>query len=253
MINIKNVSVEVGGRTIIRSVNALVPEGKVTCIIGPNGAGKSTLLKALSKLLGYRGSILIDGHELSKTPRRALTRLLFYVQPINAPQALNLTVLDALMIAQHGLSTGFLDRKESYNKAINVARELGFEHLLLRRIDELSAGELQRVVLALGLIRQPKYIFFDEIDLHVDVGFKRKLVHLINSWKLERTIILTTHDLAFGTIVGDHFILMNRGEILYQGPIDGLISRISIVENVFNAKVLTFSLNGRQIMLPVYI
>lgn len=253
MINIRNVYVEIKGQRILKNIDGLIPEGKVTCIIGPNGAGKSTLLKTLSKLIGYKGSILIDGCELSKTPIKALSRLLFYVQPINTPQALNLTVIDTLMIAQYGLSTGFLDKKVFYDRAIKAAKELDFEHLLFRKIDELSSGELQRVVIALGLVRQPKYILFDEIDLHVDVGFKRKLVQLINKWKNDRTIVLTTHDLAFGTSVGEHFILMNRGEILYQGSINGLISRINLVEDIFNAKVVAFNLDGKQVMLPVYV
>lgn len=253
MIKVNDVNVEIKGQLILKNINVFIPEGKVTCIIGPNGAGKSTFLKTLSKLVGYDGSILIDGYELAKTPTKVLSRLLFYIQPINVPQALNLTVIDTLMIAQYGVFTGFFDKKECFDRATKVAAELGFNHLLHRKIDELSSGELQRVVLAIGLVRQPRYMLFDEIDLHVDIGFKRKLVKLINGWKAEKTIVLTTHDLAFGTIVGEHFVFMNKGEVIYQGSIDGLISQREAIEEVFNIRVLTIDLNGKTLLIPTYI
>ncbi|MEM1862088.1 MAG: ABC transporter ATP-binding protein [Desulfurococcaceae archaeon] len=252
MINVKSLTVKYGDFTALNDITLSIPENKATCILGPNGAGKSTLLKTIAKLVDYRGCLYLDGLEVSKTPIKTIARLVSYVQPIDTREFMGLTVRDVLLIAQYPVTTGFIESSFHLERAITVLKQLGSDKLIHRKLNELSSGELQRVVLAIGLVKNPKYLLFDEIDLHIDIGFKKSLVKLIRVWSRDKTVVFTTHDLVFGTSIGDYFILLDQGRVVYIGESEDLINNVELVEKVFNAKIITYRYGERYILIPIY-
>lgn len=252
MITLKNVTIKYKDLVAIDNIDLTIPSNRATCILGPNGAGKSTLLKSIAKIVGYQGCLYLDGLEVSKTPIKTIARLVSYVQALSTSEFLNMTVRDVLMVAQYPVSTSFIEKESNIERALNVLKQLGSEKLFSRKLSELSSGELQRVALAAGLVKNPSYLLFDEVDLHVDVGFKRSLVKLIKDWSRDRTVVFTTHDLIFGSTVGDYFVLLDRGRVIQAGEAEVLINNIEVVEKVFNAKIIVYELYGRSILIPVY-
>lgn len=252
MIVLKNITVKYGDLDALNNVNVVIPNGKATCILGPNGAGKSTLLKSIAKLAGYKGLLYLDGLEVSKTPIKTIARLVSYVQAMNTSEFLGLTVRDVLMIAQYPVTSGFIERRTSIEQALRILKQLDSEKLFDRKLGELSSGELQRVALATGLVKNPTYLLFDEVDLHVDVGFKKSLVKLIKNWSIDRTVVFTTHDLIFGSTAGDYFILLNRGRVVYIGDSNELINNVGIVEKTFNTRVTVYKYQDKNLLIPIY-
>lgn len=252
MIALKNITVRYGDLEALNNIDVAIPSDRATCILGPNGAGKSTLLKSIAKLVNYKGCLYLDGLEVSKTPIKTIARLVSYVQAMDTSEFLGLTVRDVLVIAQYPVTTGFIERSNDIEQAINILKQLDSEKLINRKLSELSSGELQRVALAIGLVKKPKYLLFDEVDLHVDVGFKKNLAKLIKNWSIGRTVVFTTHDLIFGSTAGDYFILIDHGRIMYVGDPNGLISNIDIVEKIFNTKILVYKHHDRNLLIPTY-
>ncbi len=253
MIKTISLTVKYRDKRVLENIDLFIKPRTITCILGPNGAGKTTLLRAIAKLIKYHGSIYIDGFEVSKTPLKTIARLLSYVESIKTTEFLNMTVIDALITAQYPVSKGFFEKKDCFNKAFEVMDQLDLANYAYRKLSELSSGELQRVALAIGLVKNPEYLLFDEIDLHIDIGFKKKLIELLRKWSISKTIVLTTHDILFATITGEYFIVLNNGKTIYNGDRNGLIEKKELLEEVFNTRIIKLEYCGKPVLISMYI
>jgi len=253
LISIRDLTVEYrGGHRGIEKVSIKIPTDRVTCIIGPNGAGKSTLLKAIAKIVPYNGYVYLDGLEVSSTPLKTVSRMVSYASQIHSHELLSLSVLEALLVSRYPVSKGFVEGAEDYRSVYNIAREMMIEHLLERRIAELSSGELQRVIIAMALAKDPRYLLFDELDAHVDVGVKAMLSKLIKKWSINKVVVFTTQDILFGVTNGDYFILLDRGRVVFTGNKKDLLSRLGIIEKVYHVKIARYKYSDLDLIVPIY-
>ncbi len=253
MIVIKRMYSGYGDHMVLKNINLDITDRGVTCIIGPNGAGKTTLLRTIIGMLGYKGSIVIDGRELTSYTRRELSRKISYSSQIDIVELLPLTVREALLTARYPVSRGFWEDREDYEAVERVARMLNIEDLIDRRLQELSMGELQRVTIALSLVKNPKYILLDEPDAHIDIGYKSSLIKLLRSIGREKSVVLSTHDILFAYLVGDNIVLIDNGEIVYRGSRNKLLSAIDMIEKVYGAKIAVFEYGDEKYLTPIYI
>jgi len=242
-----------GGFKALNNVTVRIPSNKVTCILGPNGAGKTTLLRTIAKMLSFKGSILIDGFEVARTPLKTIARLVSYASQLYVHELLSLTVEEALLTARYPVSRGFLESREDYAVVERVSRELKINHLLKRKLSQLSSGELQRVVLALALVKEPRILLFDELDAHVDIGVKSILAKLVHKWASGRAVVFTTHDVLFGSSIGEYFIVIAGGRVLYAGDLDGLIERLDDLKEVYGAEISAVEVSERKLLIPRYV
>ncbi len=210
MIEFKNLSVNLGGVSILESVTANLPMGSSTAIVGPNGAGKTTLLLALLGEIPYSGEIKYSG--------AAKPRIGYVPQKLFFDREIPLTVLEflALGLQRRPLWLGVASR------VVRVASELlglvNATDLISRRLGALSGGELQRVLLAKALARDPELLILDEpaagVDLHGEMIFCELLERLRNERKY--TQLMVSHDLATVSHHADHVICLN-GEVITEG------------------------------------
>ena len=189
----RGIRVSFGGPQVLADVDLTVSRGEVVSLVGPNGSGKTTLLRALLGLIRPdAGTVwLRPGIRVGYMPQR-LT-----VEPV-----LPLSVRRFLELA----------RRCSPARIERVLDEVGAKHAVDYPLQTLSGGELQRVLLARALVREPDLLVLDEPVQGVDLSGQAELYGLIGRIRLERTcgVLMVSHDLNLVMAATDEVICLNH-------------------------------------------
>jgi zinc transport system ATP-binding protein len=230
-------SVKAGDVSILEDINAHVPKGECTAIIGPNGAGKTTLLLALLGEIKYSGNIRFNS---GSHPHKI--RIGYVPQRFSFDRGIPITVVEFLSmgIQKKPFWLGISRRmKESAAELLYLVKA---EHLLKRRLGALSGGEMQRVLLALAVQREPEILILDEPDAGVDVQGGQVFCHLLEHLRIEKgfTQLMVSHDLGMVAYHASHVICLNK-KVVAEGPPRDIINKDILLE-IFgpHTGVLTF-------------
>jgi urea transport system ATP-binding protein len=217
MLQLSNIKVSYNGSLILRGVNLTVPERSLVCLMGRNGVGKTTTLKTIVGLVKPdTGSVKLDGAELLGLPPDACARRGIGYVPQGRDIFPHLTVWENLKIGLvvHGVKdTGPVER---VLELFPILKEF-----LQRKGGVLSGGQQQQLAIARALLTDPRILILDEptegiqpniIDLIGDT-----LVKIKHEGKI--SILLVEQYLDFCLSVGDSFYIMDRGEVVAEGPI----------------------------------
>jgi ABC-2 type transport system ATP-binding protein len=210
----------------VKDLSFSLKQGEIVGFLGPNGAGKTTTMKILSGILHPTSG---DVRVLSHDPRRRESALLRQIamvrgsRPIAGPG--ELTVLDSLRFQQLIYEVP----GEEFNRNLDELRALlNLDPLLDRQIRALSLGERMRAGLAMSLIYRPRILFLDEPTLGLDVTAVGMIREFISRYSVQTgaTILLTSHYMADVESLCKRIVLINEGELRYDGHIDGLASTL---------------------------
>jgi branched-chain amino acid transport system ATP-binding protein len=162
VLSLRDLTVERGGRPVVRDVSIEIPAGEVTALLGPNGAGKSSLVLAVGGVLRPRaGSVLLQGRDLAGRRPERIRQAGIAIVPEGRRLLTELTVEDNIRVATYAMPR---DQVQAGRKwALELFPEL--ERRLSARARTLSGGEQQMVVLAQALVSQPRYMLIDELSL----------------------------------------------------------------------------------------
>lgn len=235
---IDDLSVKFGGSIILDKVNLHVNCGEVVGVVGPNGAGKTTLLRTILGEIPYQGKITfqIEG-SVSKKPKIGYVpqKLQF---DLGSP--ISVTDLVASAISHQPIWAGV--SKDISEKVKGVLSLFSAEHLLKRRIGELSGGELQRVLLAIAMTPEPELLLLDEPASGVDVKGLSLFYRIVDDLrkKYDIAVILVTHDLAGVSSYVDRLILLNRS-VIAEGEPEEVLSDEKLIK-AFGASLWNISL-----------
>lgn len=203
-VSLQNVSVVLAGNIILNKISAQIPPGESTSIIGPNGAGKTTLLLALLGQIPYTGLVRYTG--------KTSPRIGYVPQRISHDPGMPLTVLEYLVLnlQRFPLWLGIADKHKKY--ALELLESVKCDHLLNRRLGTLSGGELQRVLLASALSRNPDLLVLDEPTAGVDLNGSELFRQILEELRHERkfTQIMVTHNLGSVAKNATHVICLNK-------------------------------------------
>ncbi len=250
-----------GDITALSGVNFKAKKGEVTIVLGPNGAGKTTLLMHLNGLLKpLKGVVKIFGKEIryDRKSLMELRRTVGYIFHNPDDQIIAPTVWQDVAFAPMNLGLKNVD--EVVDRAL---RWMGIEHLKDRLCNTLSDGEKRRVAIAGVLAMDPKIVIMDEPTAGLDGFGVKELVEIIERLKREKkTVIISTHDLSFANEVGDYFVVMFEGRIVYEGdfvPNDvarrfglrGVYGRLIVNESSSNTPELALieALKGKKVVI----
>jgi ABC-2 type transport system ATP-binding protein len=207
-----------GGREAVSNVSFNLSKGEVLGFLGPNGAGKSTTMKMLTgNLAPSFGSVKICGIDMIENPKDA--KALIGYLPEMRPLYKELTVDEYLTIAArlHRVSSGAI------KKAVESAKErCGLSHMSKRLIENLSNGYQQRVGIAQAIIHNPMVVILDEPTVGLDPIQIRDIRALIREVGSERSVIISTHILPEVEMVCDHVQIIDKGKLVFNGPIEVL-------------------------------
>lgn len=229
MIRVEGLSFAYGRTPVLQDVNLEIRQGEILGIVGPNGCGKSTLLKLLRGQLSPRqGSIRWQDRELSRYPRRALARLVGVVTQ-GAPVHFPFPVRELAMMGRYARQTGWWGPSAADVRAVERALAVTDTlHLAERPASDLSAGELQRVLLARALAQETPVLLLDEASSHLDLDHRLEMAELLIRLNRDRgvTIVQVSHDLELAAETSQRILLMDA---------DGNCVAIGSPGEVFNA------------------
>ncbi|MFQ5354971.1 MAG: ABC transporter ATP-binding protein [Mariprofundaceae bacterium] len=245
---VENISLSRGHRQLIRELSFSLIPGQITVVLGPNGAGKSSLLLALAGLLPYdAGSILLQGNPLDRMNRRQIAGLVAWQGDMPSVE-FGLTVSQRLQLARdHGLS------KEEGNAMEETCALLEIEHLLQRKLGDLSAGERQRTELAATVVRETPLWLLDEPVVHLDLKHQKIWFSLMRHYARAGKAMLTVlHDVQQACTVADEAILIFADGCTRFGSADAMLTA-EILEELYQTPLSQFAdASGRKIIIPSY-
>lgn len=224
------------GDKALKSVSLEVPDGQVMALIGPSGAGKSTLIRCVNRLVEpTSGKIYLGDKELSGLNQGQLRRARRRMGMIFQEYALveRLTVMENVLTGR----LGYVPFWRSYfrkfpqsdiDEAFRLLSRVGLDHMVDKRADELSGGQRQRVGICRALIQNPELLLVDEPTASLDPKTSRQIMRLICELCKERGLaaIINIHDVLLAQMFAERIVGLQLGEIVYDGPPDGLTSDV---------------------------
>ena len=221
-------TVELGGRVVLRGVEAEVGAGELVVIVGPNGAGKTTLLRALAGLIAPSAG---DDPHASATIRRAIARRVIARDLAYLPQQYELAfpfvVEEVVLLGRYAHQRGLgLASPADRDAARAAMTACDVTALAARRFDELSGGEARRVILAQALCQGAQCLLLDEPTAGLDPAHARSVFALVRArCDGGATAVVVTHDLDLALRYGGTMWLVADGCLAARGaPADVLAS-----------------------------
>lgn len=247
MLEVENISYSYGNKDVLKDVNFSLGEGEILFIIGPNGSGKTTLLKCLNRILKPEGAIFVEKLDLSKLSQKEIAKKFGYVP--QRGEISFLTVFDAILLGRKPYITW-----EASKRDIKIVEEtikmLKIEHLALRKLNELSGGELQLVLIARAFAQEPKYLLLDEPTNNLDIRNQIEVMRLIRNAVKEKRIsaIVTVHDINLALNYAEKVLVLKDGKIFAFGGKESINEEVLSAVYGIRAEILKY--DGRILFVP---
>ena len=245
-ITCKNMSAGYGKNKILSDINLVINPGEKVFIGGANGSGKTTLLRVLSGLIPHEGEVLIDGKEVSSMRRKDIAKLIALMPQTNEiyfPYTVNETVLLGTY-ATSGNSLFGTDPKAA-QFAIKCMEDCGVLEFKDRHLDELSGGQLQRVLLARTFAQGSPFLFLDEPGNNLDIKYRAELCDKLNSWAagktgdIDNTLVAVFHDLEQARRCCTRAVMLKDGRIVFDGDINDAM-KPEMLMNIYDFDVASY-------------
>lgn len=239
IIELKNVTMNFDGETILDNINLKIKDKTFVTLLGPSGCGKTTTLRLIGGFLKPdSGSILFDGKDITNSPP--------FKRPLN-------TVFQRYALFPHlnvfenisfGLKIQKLKKDEILSRVNNLLKVVNLEGYGKRDIDKLSGGQQQRVAIARALVNYPKVLLLDEPLGALDLKLRKEMQEELKNMqkKLKTTFIYVTHDQEEALSMSDMVVVMNEGEIqqigtpqdIYNEPQNAFVADFIGQSNIIN-------------------
>lgn len=250
MLKVDNLSFgyEKGKKNILNNISFELDQGQFLAILGNNGAGKSTLMKCINRISQPQsGSVTIDGTDISQLNRKELAQKIAYVSQNNHPT--HTLVYDAIMLGRKPyIKWGITQNDEKVvEKVMNM---LNLNEFATRYLDELSGGEVQKVMLARALAQEPKYLLLDEPTSNLDPNNQHEMLHVISKIRNDENIgaAIIIHDLNHAMSHCDKFLFLKDSKVYSFGGVETVTAES--IGDVYNLRADIITHKGYRIIVP---
>ncbi len=241
-----------GEKVVARGLNASLRTGELTCLLGPNGAGKSTLLRTMAAFQpALGGEVTVNGTDVQKLKSKEIARLISVVLTDNS-DIKNITAEEVVAMGRSPY-TDFWGRLSDQDRAVvkQCMGWLGMEGLAKRKMQTLSDGERQKVMIAKAMAQETPVVLLDEPTAYLDYPSKIQMMMMLHrlAKSLKKTIFMSTHDLEHALQVADQVWLLDPEKGLTTGlpedlSLDGSLGRYFAGEDMsFDRESCTFSIH----------
>lgn len=223
MIKVNNVTKEFGKVLAVDSVTLNVQQGESIALLGANGAGKSTLIKCILGLLDFKGTILIDNHEVKQNSKYSKSLIGYVPQD---PLFYDMSTIDILKFF------GSIRRVDN-DRIIDLLDLVGLIDHKNKLSSELSGGMRQRLSFAIGLLSDPHVLILDEPTSNLDAQARSDFLNLVKVYKDKgKTIIFSSHRLDEVNYIADRVLFMKSGRVILDEKPENLASSLGIKETI---------------------
>ena len=209
---------------VIKSVDAIIPNGSLTAIVGPSGSGKTTLLRLISRFFDVDdGSILFGGHDVRELGTSRVARLT--AQVFDDAYLFDGTIADNLRMADPDATETELHHVAAIARLDEVIDRLpdGWDTRVGEAGSALSGGERQRVAIARALLKDAPVVLLDEATAALDAVNEAAVAGALHELARDRTVIVVAHRLS--TVMGaDQILVLDNGQITARGRHDQLVT-----------------------------
>jgi ABC-2 type transport system ATP-binding protein len=207
--------------TAVENVSFSIGRGEMVGYIGPNGAGKSTTIKMLTGILVPTGGEAIVAGLTPWERRKQLAQQIGVVFGQRTQLWWDLALIDSLELLRHMYRVP----ARRFRENLDMAREmLDLDEFLRTPVRQLSLGQRMRGDLAAALLHDPQILYLDEPTIGLDIVAKARIREFLSALNREQnvTVLLTTHDLADIEHLCRRIILIDHGQVVYDGDLDAL-------------------------------
>jgi len=235
LLSLSNLTFSYTDETVIHGINLSINQDEFVGIIGPNGAGKSTLIRLISGLQKkYQGTINLSGQNLDDYTPGSLARQIAYV-PQNIALNFSFTVKEVVRMGRFPHQHNLLGEDPNAHQAIDQALEdMDLHKLQNRPFTQLSGGEKQRTIIASALAQESEILLLDEPTTALDLRHQQMILTRLQ--KLNKTILLVTHDINLAAQFCKRIILLDQGSTLADGTPEDVLS-FKLLQKVYGVKV----------------
>ncbi|MDR1916119.1 MAG: ABC transporter ATP-binding protein [Synergistaceae bacterium] len=232
-LEVSGLSLLLDERTILGDITFSASAGDFICIVGRNGAGKSTLFKCIAGIYkNFSGTIDIDGRRSISISERDRARLIAYV-PQSSPQNIPYTVREFMEMSRYswrGVSSPAED-----SRAVSEAFDMTDTGSLTdRRMDSLSGGERQKVMIASAIAQETGIILMDEPTSYLDYAHQAETAEVMTRINVERgvTMLAVTHDINMAVRSSRRIVALSGGRVLWGGQPNDILDE-SLLQSIY--------------------
>ena len=247
MTEVKNISYSYSNIEAVKNVSFSVQSGECVGILGNNGSGKSTLITCINKIrTPSTGTVLINDRDTRKMTRPEIARNISYVAQKNEMD--HVTVFDSVLLGRKPYIKWAISQND-IDICDEIIEQIGLSDFKLRYINELSGGELQKVMLARALVQQPKLMLLDEPTSNLDPKNQYEMMALIKELTVKRNIssIIVLHDINLALRYCTRFLFLKSGEVYSYG--DESIITPQAIYDVYGIDTIIEVFNKRKIVI----
>lgn len=223
-LEVLNLNYNYSSKFSLTDINLNFPNG-ITAIIGPNGAGKSTMIKCIANIFKSSGDIFYMNKKIDRNDKNFFTRSLSYL-PQSSENDAGITVFEAILLGL--MNTLTLHVNPVQVQAVNAMMDIfELQPLAQRRIYELSGGQLQMVLLAQAIIKEPEILLLDEPLNNLDIHRQFALLNLITKLSKQKDMItaIVMHDINLAARYADNIVIVDNGKLYSQGKANEVITK----------------------------
>lgn len=223
---VKELTKQYDGKTVVDSVTFTIPKGKVLSLIGPNGAGKSTVMGIISRLIARdAGLVDFEGRDIAKWKSKELSKRLAILTQSNSIQ-MKLTVRELVTFGRFPYSGGRTTPEDQriIDQAISYMELEDFQD---RFIDELSGGQRQRALIAMVIAQDTEYVLLDEPTNNLDIYHATNMMRTVRKLcdELGKTVILVLHEINYAAFYSDYICAFVDGKVAKFGTVEEVMTK----------------------------
>ena len=223
---VKELTKQYDGKTVVDSVTFEIPKGKVLSLIGPNGAGKSTVMGIISRLIARdAGLVDFEGRDIAKWKSQELSKRLAILTQSNSIQ-MKLTVRELVTFGRFPYSGGRTTPEDQriIDQAISYMELEKFQD---RFIDELSGGQRQRALIAMVIAQDTEYVLLDEPTNNLDIYHATNMMRTVRKLcdELGKTVILVLHEINYAAFYSDYICAFVDGKVAKFGTVEEVMTK----------------------------
>jgi iron complex transport system ATP-binding protein len=242
MIRVRDLSCGYGADPVLAGIDLHIGPGEMVGILGPNGSGKTTMIRAISGTLPLTtGRVRVDGHPLQELGPRQRARIMACI-PQKLESIFDMRVASLVRMGRYPYVRFLRGYGPEDDRAVTWALEKTRAlHLADRFANELSGGELQRVLIARALAQQCPLLILDEAASGLDVGAQTEIHDLLKGLNAEgMTIVSVIHNLNLAALYCDRLVFLQQGRIVLDGPVDEVFTQTHL-SRIYHADLTVFS------------